>query len=750
MTNTGGYYLFYRVASTGSGLPAEIFSQDPTATVSLLATVYATGSSTVALRPFHNTAVVVEPLPDPTAAVLATPRRYTTSGAGASLRAVAAELASAAGTPDGPSVQEMGAANVETRNLLAPTVTITVGGTTHRVVPGDTIGSIGRAVGTGVAAVVDAIAAADGVLNPGATLEVYPGWLSHRGALRAGAAGFRVVRADPDPGANDPTATAGGQDDPRTKLEVLFNLIGYRLTGDPASGFAASADGLPVGPAQPTDGPLNSGLTAVAGQDAWTYQKQIRVDRFARSGAVPLGDLQDPYAGHRHERPVRLAVPGRVRQPAAAAEHPRRRRPVHRRPGRGEPVARRPHGLPVHRSAGPGVAGRHARAGHQRLRATPGEVFAPVGSAGGSAGIAARAAAHRDRYAEIFWQVSHDLVAEVTHDRGRRHAHPVPVGELATFTAAAWGYLQTVARTTQATVPVPAEPPSPTSRPRTTSRPPSWRRPTAPSRRTRTPRTCCGSGRTIVVEARYSVIRNDTLSHIAAQAPSFVQDGRGPDRRRQRGAEPAGRAPIVVGTVHPVAAGRHVRRRGDRERARSGPARHRERAAQRAPRPGHGRVACPARRPTASATGTPSRASRPGPPSPWPTSRPPWRRRITAPLVPGSELIVPIAVTVVAGDTLAVLAGRFAVTAAEFAQANATLDALVPGAEIVLPAAARYTVAAHDTLASIAAASDLRSRTWPAPTPTPPPCSGSAPGSPRRTASQARRHVHRPSPPGSA
>ena len=45
-----------------------------------------------------------------------------------------------------------------------------------------------------------------GYFNPGATAEVYPEWLSVRGTVQPGAAGFRLVRTDPDPTASD----AGG------------------------------------------------------------------------------------------------------------------------------------------------------------------------------------------------------------------------------------------------------------------------------------------------------------------------------------------------------------------------------------------------------------------------------------------------------------------------------------------------------------------------------------------------------------
>ena len=82
-----------------------------------------------------------------------------------------------------------------------------------------------------------------------------------------------------------------------------------------------------------------------------------------------------------------------------------------------------------------------------------GDVFAPVvapGTASVPTGVVAQAAAHRDRYAGIFWQLTHDLAVEVTTtvDSG---AHPLDVGELAAFASGAWGYLGTVAGTTQLT-----------------------------------------------------------------------------------------------------------------------------------------------------------------------------------------------------------------------------------------------------------------------------------------------------------
>ena len=73
-------------------------------------------------------------------------------------------------------------------------------------------------------------------------------------------------------------------------------------------------------------------------------------------------------------------------------------------------------------------------------------------------------------------------------------------------------------------------------------------------------------------------------------------------------------------------------------------------------------------------------------------------------LAPGAEIVVPLPVPVAAGDTLAGVARRFAVTAAELGETNADADALSPGAAVVLPDGGQVTAAAHDTLGSIAAA----------------------------------------------
>ena len=67
--------------------------------------------------------------------------------------------------------------------------------------------------------------------------------------------------------------------------------------------------------------------------------------------------------------------------------------------------------------------------------------MAAPGAASVPTGIVAQATAHRDRYAAIFWQLTHDLAAEVTTTVDGAAPHPLDVAGLAAFASGAWGYL---------------------------------------------------------------------------------------------------------------------------------------------------------------------------------------------------------------------------------------------------------------------------------------------------------------------
>ena len=198
--------------------------------------------------------------------------------------------------------------------------------------------------------------------TPGASAEVYPEWLSVRGTLQPGAAGFRLLRTDPDPADPQAPRPPSAAQDPKTRLEVLFNLVGYQLVATP--GFRASADGLPAGPARQASGPLNHQLTAVGDAEPWIYARQLRIDRFAAGCRRRPGRAAGPVRRRWRPGPVRLAAAGRVRQPAAGPAAHRRRRRLHRRPDR-----RSASGRPLSpATASPGTPGAAKRRGRRRAR----------------------------------------------------------------------------------------------------------------------------------------------------------------------------------------------------------------------------------------------------------------------------------------------------------------------------------------------------------------------------------------------
>ena len=527
VTNTGGYYLYYQVGQDGPGLPAEIFNQDPTATVSLLITAFpavGSGSSTIPLRAFHNTALVTDNLADPNAAVFAVPQQLPLSTDPATLPGL------------GISVSSLVAANVTTANLLKPGQQITVGGASYTVQPGDDIVAVALALGQQVGVVVQQIAADQDYLkdyfNPEAKVEIYPEWLTAQGTLRPGAAGFRLVRTDPDPADPETPRPAVGtpQDpepqDPKTQLEVLFNLVGYQLLAN--GGFRASADGRPAGPARSTSGPLNYELTAVGGVEPRIYEKQLRIDRFATNQpTAALDGQQDPYAGVGTQARFgwqpqdvfgnRLLVPQGIDVDVGYTDDL-------------VALSQWPSVVTGYQFAGPAGAATvqvSIALDTSAYVATPGEVFVPVvapGAASLPTGVAAQATAHRDRYAEIFWQLSHDVTAEVTTTVDGTvdgpASHPVDVAGLAAFASGAWGYLATVAATTQLTA---------TTAAGDTLASIAATYQVSPAELAEVNRSAAQSfaatelltpSATVTVDQRYTVIQGDTLAGIAQRSPA--------------------------------------------------------------------------------------------------------------------------------------------------------------------------------------------------------------------------------------
>ena len=151
----------------------------------------------------------------------------------------------------------------------------------------------------------------------------------------------------------------------------------------------------------------------------------------------------------------------------------------------------------------------------------PGEVFTPVAAPGTASlpvGVAAQATAHRDRYAAVFWQLSHDLAAEVTTTVDNT-AHPADVAALAAFASGAWSYLATVAGTTQLTAITAAHD-------TLASIAATYQVSAAElAQANRSPAqsfaaaSLLNPSATIAVERRYTAVANDTLAGIAQRSP---------------------------------------------------------------------------------------------------------------------------------------------------------------------------------------------------------------------------------------
>ncbi len=701
VTNTGGYYLYYRVGSSGAGLPASVFNQDPTATVSLLVTAFPAsgGGATIPLRTFHNTALVTDNLADPNAVVFAVPPQLPLPSGAATLAGLAASL--------GTSPESLGAANATTANLLVPDQTITVGNASHQVQPGEDILAVALALGVGTDAVVQAIGADAGYFTPGALVEVYPEWLTARGTVQPGAAGFRLVRTDPDPVASDPETPqppSTAPQDAKTRLEVLFNLVGYRLAE--AGGFRASADGLPAGPARPTSGPLNHQLTAVADAEPWIYHKQLRIDRFATSQqAAILDEQQDPYAGVGTQarfgwQPQDVFGNRLLAQQAIDIDVGYTDDLV--------ALTQWPSVVTGYQFAGPAGAatvqvGIALNTG--AYVAAPGEVFAPVAAPGPASqpvGAAAQAAAHRDRYAGIFWQLSHDLAAEVTTTVDGGAPHPLDVAGLAAFASGAWTYLATVAGTTQLTA---------TTAPGDTLASIAATYQVPPAELAEANRSVAQNfaaaglltpGTRVAVENRCTVVQNDTLAGIVQRAAA----PKPADPAGLAGDNPALAVPpgtlLAVGIMRTVAAG--------------------DTLAIIAAAAGLDRTQLASANGPVTGLLTPGKALT----STYSVAAGDTLAGIAgklsltlgqvaaaadivgaAALVTGAQVVVPVPVPVAAGDTLASVATRFGVSVGELGETNADADALSAGAQIQLPDGSHAVIAAQDTLGSIAAAHDL-------------------------------------------
>ena len=342
--------------------------------------------------------------------------------------------------------------------------------------------------------------------------------------------------------------------------------------------------------------------------------------------------------------------------------------------------------------------------------ATPGDVFAPVlppGQASAPTGVAAQASAHRVRYATIFWQLSHDLAAEVTTTVDDHISHPFDMAELTAFASGAWDYLGTVAASTQLTTTTGTNDTLASIANTYNVSPAELAEANQSAAQNSAAAGLLSPGALVTVGKRYVVVQNDTLAGIAQQPPASADP-----------ADPAGSARLAAdnpaltlqpGTLLAVGTLRAVTARDTLAGIAGAAGLDRTQLAN-ANGPRTGLLAAgtflTAHSYTVKAGDTLAAIA--------------VVLNLTlgeaaaavdaagaAVLEADAQVVVPVPVHVAAGDTLAGVAARFGLSVAELGETNADADVLSVGAQINLPDAGQVTVVAGDTLGSIAAANGL-------------------------------------------
>ncbi|HEV2757118.1 MAG TPA: peptidoglycan-binding protein [Actinomycetota bacterium] len=134
VVRSGGYYLYYRVASSGEGLPAPVFDTSGTGTVSLVVTYAATGSKSfgTAVPSFVNSFVTTDALDERDVVRL---ESVEGTGTSAALTGAASETLAAVAATYGATPGRLASANSTT--VLHAGSTIPFAGLTYQLTPAD-------------------------------------------------------------------------------------------------------------------------------------------------------------------------------------------------------------------------------------------------------------------------------------------------------------------------------------------------------------------------------------------------------------------------------------------------------------------------------------------------------------------------------------------------------------------------------------------------------------------------------------
>ncbi len=261
IVNSGGYTLYYKTQA-GPGLPGHLFSQDGVAKLTLLITYSIAGN---VLENYLNTVVIYQPIDIENEVLYAAPAPQTVSNFSLSPDESLADLARRYRVTVSQLATQYNNANAQLtvgKHVRIPA------GTIWRVQLGDTLASLAERFSVSVVALAHANKNVAGLIEE--RIEFDDRLEEAIATIPPGNVAFKFRR--PPAVSNSPVI------DPRTQLEELYNLLGYRIKA--SNGFEATNSALPISP-------------ETEKTDEWIYESVVPVFPFFTTPDSRL----DPYNG---------------------------------------------------------------------------------------------------------------------------------------------------------------------------------------------------------------------------------------------------------------------------------------------------------------------------------------------------------------------------------------------------------------------------------------------------------------------